>query len=426
MPETTILFERLAVAVAIGLLIGLERGWKTRDVAEGERVAGVRTFTVVGMLGGLSALLVLITSAVTMAAALIGMGVLLGLNHWAALQRDKDIGSTTVLASLATFALGALAGFGELAPAGAAAVVLVAILGVKQQLHGFVARISEAELMAVIQLLAISVVLLPILPDKGYGPFGALNPYRIWWMVVLIAGLSFVGYAAVKIVGSRRGMMLTGLLGGLASSTATTVNMARLSRRAETPEASALLAASAVTANATMFPRVLLIVAVVAPELVRALAWPLGLATVGAAVGVLLLLWATGPVARAEGLQPRNPFELRLALQFALLLAAVMFLAKALKAWVGDAGLYVLSVVSGLSDVDAITLSLGSMASSAEIEQTIAVIGVALAVAANTLVKPALVIILGRSGMALRMLLPLGLAIGAGVAGLYMVRLAVV
>jgi len=420
MPETLVLFERLAVAIAIGLLIGLERGWKTRELVAGQRIAGVRTFTVVGLLGGLSALLAQATSAVTLAASLIAMAALLGLNYWNALQRDADLGSTTMMASLATYALGALAGFGELAPAGAAAVVLVAVLGVKEELHGFVARLSERELMAVIQLLAISVVLLPILPDQGYGPFQALNPYRIWWMVVLIAGLSFVGYVAVKLVGAQRGMMLTGLLGGLVSSTATTVNLARLAREAKDPAAQRLLAASAVTANATMFPRVLVIVAVVAPALTAPLAWPLGLATLGAGVGALALLRLGGAPASGEGIQPRNPFELRLALQFAALLAAVMLLARALRAWAGDTGLYVLSVVSGLSDVDAISLSLGSMASSGEISGTVATAGIALGVAANTLVKPALVAVIGAPRMALVMLAPIALALLAGAAGVYL------
>ncbi len=426
MPETLILFERLAVAIAIGLLIGLERGWKTREMVAGQRIAGVRTFTVVGLLGGLSALLAQATSALTLAASLLAMAALLGLNYWNALHRDADLGSTTMMASLATYALGALAGFGELAVAGAAAVVLVAVLGVKQELHGFVARLSEAELMAVIQFLAISVVLLPILPDQGYGPFEALNPYRIWWMVVLIAGLSFVGYAAVKLVGTRLGVLLTGLLGGMVSSTATTVHLARLDRNAEEPAARRLLAVAAVLANATMFPRVLLIVTVVAPGLVASLAWPLGLATLGAGAGALALLRAGDRPESSEGLQPRNPFELRLALQFAALLAAVMLLARALKAWAGDAGLYLLSGVSGLSDVDAITLSLGSMASSEEIAGTVATVGVALAVAANTLVKPALVAVIGAPRMALVMLAPIALALLAGAAGVYIASLGLV
>jgi uncharacterized membrane protein (DUF4010 family) len=423
MPDTTVLFERLAVALAIGLLIGLERGWKTRELLEGQRVAGVRTFGVIGLLGGLSAVLTLLTNALTLGAALLGMTALLGLNHWYTLHRGEDIGSTTIIAAQATFALGALAGFGELTVAASAAVVLTLLLGVKTQLHGIVARLEERELMAVLQLLIISVVLLPVLPDQGYGPYGALNPYRIWWMVVLIAGLSFLGYIAIKTVGARRGVLLTGFMGGLASSTVTAINLARLARNSKEAAASPLLAAGAVGAVATMFPRVLVIVAVVAPDLLPALAWPLGLATV-TALAATAWRWRHGEALSEPGaLQPRNPFELRMALQFAALLTVVMLLARALKAWAGDTGLYVLAGISGLTDVDAITLSLAAMVGDQETTASVATLGIVLAAVANTLVKPILVTVVGARRMALHMLWPLLLSMAAAGVGVYIARM---
>lgn len=420
MPETTVLFERLAVALALGLLIGLERGWKTRALDEGQRVAGVRTFAVIGLLGGLSAVLTLLTSPLTLSAAMVGMGAFLAINHWYMLQQGEDLGATTLVAALATYALGALAGFGGLAVAAAGAVVLVAVLGVKQQLHRFVQRIEAKELAAVIQLLAISVVLLPVLPDQGYGPFEAINPYRIWWMVVLIAGLSFLGYVTIKVIGPSRGILLTGLLGGLASSTVTALNLARLARASGEKAAQPLLAAGAVAAVATMYPRGLVVVAVIAPDLALRLAWPLGLATLTAAVSVGWRFRKNTALEDPESLQPHNPFELSMALKFAALLTAVMLAARALKAWTGDAGLYILSFVSGLSDVDAILLSLGSMWSDDEIVATVATFGMVIAVVTNTLVKPALIAIVGARRMALHTLLPLLAASAAAVLGVFL------
>jgi len=263
------------------------------------------------------------------------------------------------------------------------------------------------------------VVLLPVLPDQGYGPFEALNPYRIWWMVVLIAGLSFLGYVTIKVAGPQHGVILTGLMGGLASSTVTAINLARLSKSSEETAAPPLLAAGAVAAVATMYPRVLVIVAVVVPDLVPRLAWPLGLATVAALATVGWRWRQPAEIRDPDSLQPRNPFELSMALKFAALLTAVMLAARALQAWVGDAGLYALSVVSGLSDVDAIVLSLGTMWGDGEIAQTVATLGIVLAALANTAVKPALIAAVGAPRMALHTLLPLGAAAAAAVLGVY-------
>lgn len=423
MPEDLVPFERLGVALALGLLIGLERSWKSRDLAEGSGVAGVRTFGVIGLLGGVAAQLTILTGPLTLAAALLGLGGVLAVSHHRAMQRAEDLGSTTVMAALLTFALGALAGFGEIAVAGAAAVVLTLLLGVKEQLHGFVARIEQRELMAIIQLLVISVVLLPILPDQGYGPYAALNPYVIWWMVVLIAGLSFLGYVAIKIAGPRRGVLATGFLGGLVSSTIATVNFARLARRIDDRAGRELLATGTVAAVSTMYPRVLAIVAVVSPGLLGQLAWPLALATVTGLVFALIGWRRGGQVDHPESLLPRNPFELGMALRFAAILTAVMLLTRIVEDLVGDAGLYVLAGISGLADVDAMALSLSSMAGRHEVAVDVAVIGIVVAVVANTLAKPLLVAVLGAPRMALRTLGPLTFASLAAVAGLFIPRL---
>jgi uncharacterized membrane protein (DUF4010 family) len=324
------------------------------------------------------------------------------------------------MAALATFALGAVAGYGELAVAGAGAVVLTAVLGVKQELHRFLQRIEARELHAAIELLAISVVLLPILPNRSYGPFGALNPYQLWWMVVLIAALSFLGYATIKIVGVKRGVLLTGLMGGLASSTATAVNLARLAKASGEQAAQPLLAAGVVAAVATMYPRVAVIAAVLVPELLVDLAWPLALATLVTLASVAWRWRQRTEIADPAALQPSNPFELKMALQFAVLLSAIMLGARALKAWAGDAGVYALAGVSGLSDVDAIVLSLGSMWHAGEVARQVALLGIVIAVTANTLVKPVLVALVGAPRMALAMTGPLLAAGAAAIAGVFL------
>ncbi len=423
MPETLVLFERAAVALAVGLLIGLERGWKTRELGEGQRVAGVRTFGAIGLLGGLAAFLTLVTEALTLAAVTLGMAGLVSLNYWFRLQRGEDLGSTTVVAALSTFVLGALAGFGEQAIAGAAAVGLAVLLGAKQELHGFVARIEWKELRAILQFLVISVILLPILPNEAFGPFDAFNPYRIWWMVVLISGLSGLGYAAVKIVGPERGIMLTGLLGGLASSTVTTINLSRLGRGAQSEAAAQpLLASAVVAATATMYPRILIVVAVVAPGLLPVLAWPLLLAAASVLIAVGWRFKHGMTPEHPESLQPRNPFDLRFVLLFAVLLTVVMVVARGLQTWVGEGGLYTLAAVAGLSDVDAITLSLSTMATDGTVGMVTAATGIVIVAAVNTLVKPVFVLAIAGWRMAAHTLIPFAIGLAGGGVGLYVAR----
>ncbi len=419
MPETVVMFERLAVALALGLLVGMERGWKGRELAPGERVAGVRTFTVLGFLGGLAALLTLATNAATLAATVLAAGGLLGLNHWYTLTRqDADVGATTLMAALATFGLGALAGLGELAVAAAGSVVLAIVLGVKQELHRFVARLDHRELMAGLELLAISVVLLPVLPDTAYGPVGGINPYEIWWMVVLIAGLSFLGYAAVRVAGAAHGVMLTGLIGGFASSTVIALNMGRLAQRDAAAGTAPLLAAGAAAALATMFPRVLVIVAAIAPASAVPLAWALVPGCLAMLASVAWRWRRAAGVSDTQSLLPRKPFELRTALEFAAILTVITLLVEAVRRALGDQGLYAVALLAGLFDVDAISLSFAQMIADGRTAASVGVLAVVLGVLANMLAKPLLLILIGTPRVALHLLVPLALATAAGAGGL--------
>jgi uncharacterized membrane protein (DUF4010 family) len=406
------LFKRLGVALAAGMLIGLERGWHERTAPEGGRVAGIRTFAIIGLLGGLWALLGELIGEIVLGFAFLAFAVVMIVARVRAAAKVDDYGVTTVVAALVTFALGAVAVRGQLAVAASGAVVTALLLGIKPTLHGLIERIEHDELNAVLKLLLMTIVLLPVLPDRGFGPWQALNPYELWWMVVLIATMHFVGYVAVRLVGERRGIPLAGLAGGLVASTAVAVSFSRLGRKS--PKASRLLAAGIVLASATMFVRVIIVVGVFEPRLLVVLAWPLGGAalTAFAAAG---LLWRPPRGIKTDTSKEiiaRNPFEFGMALKFGLLLAFVMLAARALKDWFGDAGIYLLSLISGMADVDAVTLSLAKLAG-VELTMALATAGIALATLSNTLVKAGITAVAG--GMA--MVRTAGLALGASALG---------
>ena len=224
-PENAQLLERLAVALAIGLLMGLERGWEYRQLPEGGRVAGIRTFGLIALLGAIAVQLGGPYHELFLAAAILAVALLMGVGYWRETEISEDVSITTSIAALVAFSLGAMAGLGHLTIASSAAVVITTILGFRIELHSLVAHIEREELTATLRLLLITVVVLPILPNRAIGPWQAFNPYQIWWMVVLIAALSYVGYFANKFLGERRGMIVTGLFGGMTSSTAVTLTL---------------------------------------------------------------------------------------------------------------------------------------------------------------------------------------------------------
>jgi uncharacterized membrane protein (DUF4010 family) len=333
--------------------------------------------------------------------------------HVIDVRQDRDYGITTVVAGLLTFALGALTMLGSVEIAAAATVVMTTLLGMKPQLHDWVARLEAKELFATLKLLLISVVLLPLLPNRGFGPGESLNPYVIWWLVVLIAGISFVGYFAIKIAGARIGILLTGIFGGLASSTALTLHFSRLGR--DSPAVHRLLAAGVIVAATTMFPRVLLEVSVINRALLGQLLWPLMTMTV-IGYAVVALVWF-GERRRSEHhtVTLKNPFEIGTALKFAALLVGVTLVAKLANTWFGDVGVYVTAAISGISDVDAITLSLARLARD-EMSAEVAARGIIIASVVNTAVKAGLVVFLCGGRMGREVTLALSAALLGGLA----------
>ncbi|MDD3444636.1 MAG: MgtC/SapB family protein, partial [Zavarzinia sp.] len=217
----------LAISLGCGAVIGFERGWSRRDEAEGRRPAGIRTFSLMGLIGGIAGLA---GPSWPLAAAVLAVAALLGLGYWREASTDADLSLTTVIAGVLAVLLGGACTLGHPLPAAMTAVVATIILSAKPFTHGLLKKIDAAEMQAALRLLLISVVVLPVLPNKGYGPFGALNPFEMWLMVVAIAGLSFVGYVAIRLGGARRGVLFAGIFGGLVSSTATSLALSRMAR----------------------------------------------------------------------------------------------------------------------------------------------------------------------------------------------------
>lgn len=413
MSEAQLVFYHLGVALAIGLMIGIERGWQERDAKEGTRIAGVRTFGLVGLLGGVLALVAGHLGPLVLGLGFVGLaGMLAAVYVINRRQGDEDVGITSQVAALLAFAFGALAAMGEVAVAAACGVVTTLLLSYKPALHRLVGGLEARELHAGIQLLLISVVLLPILPNRGFGPWEVLNPYAIWWMVVLIALISFAGYVAIKLAGARRGTVFTGLFGGLASSTAVTLHFSRLCRRRAVP--APMLATGILLACGTMFPRMVLVASVLNPALFRVLVVP---AAVMALVvyGPALAYWrGSSDPATDDVALLKNPLELKTALGFGFLLALVMLLGKALQQAFGERGVLALAAASGVADVDAITLSLARMARD-DLAAPVAVTGIVIAAAVNSLVKGSMATFIGGRRLGLRVGLPL---LAGAVAGL--------
>jgi uncharacterized membrane protein (DUF4010 family) len=379
----------LGLALALGLLVGVERGWQEREAAEGSRLAGIRTFGLIGLLGGLWELLGRGSGEIVLGIAFLAFVVLMSAAHVAEARASHDYGVTTLIAALITFALGALSVRGEHAVAATAAVLTTIILSLKPILHRWLRRIEQQELTAALKLLLISVVILPILPDRGYGPWQALNPHELWWLVILIAVISFAAYCAVKIAGPERGILLAGFLGGLVSSTAVSLHLARLAAQGIQRN---IIAAGVLVASATMFVRVLVLAAVLNPGLAKSLSLPTLAMALWLFAGAALNTRKTEH-ASLDSFKLRNPVELGQALQFGLLLALIILATHAERAWLGEAGIYLLAIVSGIADVDAITISMSRLGLG-EVSIRSAAIAVLAATMVNTLTKGALVAII--------------------------------
>ncbi|MBB6486595.1 MgtC/SapB family protein [Rhizobium lusitanum] len=407
-------FERLGLALAIGAVVGVERHWREREESAGKRTAGIRTFMIAGMLGGLSGLLEQTLSVEPARYGLVVIAMfaifsaIFGLYQFRELRAEGNYSVTTTVTAMATFALGSLAVLGNARLAAAGGVALVAILASREILHQFVRTLSWNELRSAIVFLAMAVIVLPILPTAPLGPFGGISPADTWQLVVLLAGISFLGYVAVKAFGQVRGEIVAGAVNGLVSSTAIAVTNARLSAAGHS---AALLVAGATAANAVSYLKVLLYIAILAPPI----AGRLSPALVAAALVMagFSLIFARNDTARHTEHRARNPFELLSVLKTALLLVAVGFLARAAAAFFGQSGLLVVSTLSGLADIDAITVTIAGILDTIGAEFAATALGAA--VIANTLAKASYALTLGSRDYGARFFLASATALMAGV-----------
>jgi len=378
----------LAVALLLGAIVGLERGWDAREQKSGERIAGIRTFALIGLLGGISGILARDITPWAFPVLLLGVIVMGIVAYSERLEHIRNFSITSTVGMVLTFCFGTIAVAVDPVMAAAAAVITAIILDNKSEIHGWVSKLQARELDAALKLLLISVVMLPLLPDEQLGPGGVLNPREIWWMVVLIASVSFIGYFAIQVAGARKGILFTSLFAGLSSSTALTLHFARQSARI--PELSPQFAAGILIACGTMFPRILVFCFIINRDLLPQLIWPVVAMTL-LLYGPAIYIWHSHtPGTQVSQLRlNQNPLELTSALVFGLLLTAILLLGEWLRNWFGDTGIYMLAASSGVADVDAITLSLTRMSTDSLPPET-AIIGIIIAAAVNNMVKSAL------------------------------------
>lgn len=380
------LLSRLTVSLAIGLLIGLERGWRSRDEEDHHRAAGFRTFALSGLLGGIAGALSLQAGGLVIGFVFLGYVAAFTAFHWLEAAADRDFSVTSVVAGMATFLLGTMAVVGDLRIAIASAVAVAILLALREPIHRWVASLTWQEIRAALILLAMSFLLLPFLPNRPVDPWAAINPYEIWLLAVLIAAISFGGYVAIRALGVQHGVILTAMMGGLASSTVTTLTFARLGR--EHPGSSRLLSAGILIAGTVMVARVGIVVVVLNGALLTKLAAPLLVTAIvlGLGGGVLLV---GGSERETPQLKIGNPLALGSALKVAAFITAVMLAAQLLRWWFGSLGVLIVAAFSGIADVDAVTISMARLAPETVSVET-AGQAILIAVAVNTVAKAAM------------------------------------
>jgi uncharacterized membrane protein (DUF4010 family) len=407
-------------SAGLGALIGLIRQW-SEQTEHGDKpdFGGVRTHTLWAILGCLGAVasreftsLALPVTVTVVAAHL----VVASARHGEA----GSPGSTSFAASLITLFIGALVAWNHTQTAVVVAALTMVVLGIKQPLHDWTRAFNPADIRGTLQFVAITGVILPLVPDKAFGPFDGFNPFSTWMMVVLISGLGFGGYLAMRLLGSRAGILVTSFLGGLASSTALTLSFAKCSKAQ--PRLSFEYAFAVIIASTVMLPRVVVLVGVVNPQL----AWKLVPAFLVTALpaGLYALWYSFQKRTRHKLNEPpslKNPLGLFTAIKFAVLYAAVAFLVKAATALDWQSGVLPLSFVSGLTDTIAISLSMADGQKAGELDMSLAAKAVIVATAANSLLKAALAVGLGSPSLKIQVALVLGLTAATGAATLLLV-----
>jgi uncharacterized membrane protein (DUF4010 family) len=385
------LLQRLTAALAIGALIGIERGWKQRSDEPGSRAAGLRTFTLAGLLGGIAAVVGTNLGAAAFAAIAIAFSALFGAFQWRETRADEDFSATSTVAGLLTFALGGLAGLGYLHEAAAAAVAAVCILAFKQSLHAWLGGLTWPEIRSALLILAMTFIALPLLPSGPIDPWGLIDLRELWFLTILIATISFAGYVAVRVLGARAGLALGAVIGSLVSSTLTVAELAGRVRKgtATAPDA----AAAASLSTLVMLIRIGLLVSVLAPQLLSEILPVLGASVAVSAAGALYLFHPRkGPTGQPLLPELKSPLDIRSVAGFALLIAGLNVSIALATSWAGDIAVLPLAIVSGFADVDAVILNVTRLS---QPPSGLAVAAILLAALANTFSKTVLAFVAG-------------------------------
>lgn len=413
------LFYRFGAALAIGVLIGLQREYAYGGPEE-ELFAGVRTFALIGLLGCAGALMAdELSSPWGFVGVVIPVAALIVVAHFVSAWQQGGTGLTTEVSTLLALAAGALCYWEHLPLAAAIGVATTVLLSLKPEMHAFARQITREDIYATLKFAVITVIVLPVLPNQGFGPppLNVLNPYQIWLMVVLISGISFLGYVMIQLVGPRQGISFTGLLSGIAASTPLTLSFAQRSHEEE--ELGRSFALGIIAAWSMMFVRVLIEVATVNRQLLGVL-WPPVVASsaAGLAYGVYLYLSERAAEGEEE-IEFSNPFELGTALKFGLLFAVVLVVSKASSLYAGNVGVYVSTFISGLPSADPVTLSMAQLSGvGGELSLETGARAIVIGAMSNTLAKGGIVLAIGSRALRRAMLpgLVLMLATGIGVA----------
>ena len=409
-----ILLQKLAVAILIGLLIGLER---EHSRPKDEKIfAGVRTTPLIATLGFVAGLIASVTSYWIYFIIFAGFASLVTAAHVFSARSGK-LGGTSEVALMIVFLLGTIVYFNFIILAAVIAVIVTLFLTLKFQLHQFAGKVSEEDLYATLKLAIITVIVLPLLPNKTYGPLDVFNPRLIWYMVILVSGISFVGYVLIKVFGEGKGISITGLLGGMVSSTAVAYSLSRKSK--ENADLSQNFALGIILASSIMYVRVFIVVLIFNSVLLLSLWLPILIFTAtGFAVSLFMLKKNSG--VKHDRIELRNPFSLKSAILFGIIFGIVIFAAKAGQVYFGSGGLYAASALAGLTSVDAIVLSLTKMVSG-NISTEVAVTAIIIATISNNIVKGAISFFMGSNLLQKHVLA--GLGIISGVSVIYLVFL---
>ena len=436
------LFENFGIALLLGLIVGLEREFQHQQ-QKVQDFAGIRTFTLIALFGWLvgfvaqqmgSFELVLLGTA--------GMILFSIAGYIAVVWKGKGIGATSEISALVVFLVGVMVAYNFLLIAVTTSILMATILSYKYTLHKFAQKLAIEEVHAGLKLGIISAVILPLLPNKAYSPLDipvlrdiislfpsvqdilsvtqVFNPFKIWLMVVFICALSTIGYVLIKVIGARKGIGLTGAIGGLVSSTAVTSTLSEHSKKSKLVYTFVF---GVIVAWTIMFARVLFVTSILNKEVFFSSLFTLGLMTITSAGCAIYLYYQRTPQGRKTetAVAFQSPFALLPALKFGLFFGFVLFLAKLLQALFGSSGLYVASVLAGLADVDAITISMATLASTGEITTSVAVTSITLAVASNTITKASIAYLFGGKEFSKKVIICSAIILAVGLLAIFFV-----